>query len=388
VPTEQELKDAIQAMADRAKARSKGGGGVFSVFNIGTGHIGSEPNNTIAALGKLCEGDKVVNDGPGTGGNSIDNFFGTLQGWGMDDACKTTIEAIKIKKPRRVNMAGHSRGAILCHMIAHELSKDDETKDIEICMIVLDPVHQSFSKHEGGEILKNPKILGYHAIIMEHEDKGKGLMFPFKVMSIEQSLLSRVHYIQMPGKHGSGSQCLTSPVGKVVFELMGGYLRARGTEFQNWRPKTPIEICELFAGIHVENPFDIEKNKRLIFDDSGSSTEHNSKNQGWHESTFREKVLKDALIHNQTHNKTFRFNKPLNTSKLSDYFFNQEHFSYFRSAFPYFFKLLTGPKLNTYSLNAQSYLHELKLMFVHKDLGTSFSSLYVLIKKAQPDARL
>src|SRR5947209_7834816 len=84
---------------------------VFNVFNVGTGHTQREANNTIAMLGLLSTDDKVINDGPcGPIGEKI--------GWGMNTALESTFAQIlhAAPMPTVVNMLGHSRGAVLCHM--------------------------------------------------------------------------------------------------------------------------------------------------------------------------------------------------------------------------------------------------------------------------------
>jgi hypothetical protein len=316
---------------------------VFSVFNIGTGHIQSELNNTIAALGADCEdAEKVVNDGP-TGA------MGNFQGWGMNDALSATHEAIRNANPTHVNMTGHSRGAILCHMLAHAIYSDPRTRHIKINMIVLDPVHQSKLKHEGAEHLDdNPNLLTYHSIIMEHEDNRKfgSTLFPYKFVAATDSVEKRMHFINMPGKHGSGSQNLTSPIGKVVYELIANFMRTKRTRFRTPAP-TPLDMCEYFAQIHLLNPLSIDGSKRLLFDDGGNTLTHDPKKQGVHGNTLRAADIARALTLNANTTLKSPGMRVMPKKPTTEYFFNAEHAYYFHLAFPFFFKVLAGAPAKT-----------------------------------------
>jgi hypothetical protein len=317
------------------------------VFNIGTGHSQTEPNNTFAALWSACTSPCYVNDGPGA--DEMKLSPGNMQGWGMNDKCSATVAAIKNANPKIVNMTGHSRGAILCHMIAHALFQDPVTAKIKLNLILLDPVHQSKMKHEGAEELdNNPNLMSYCAIIMENEDQtllGKK-MYPFKIVQVPAPLLKRVHYIRMPGKHGSGSQNLTSPVGKVVFELIQQLMRAKGTTF-NTAPPTAHDMCEYFALIHMLNPM-VLPGKRIVFDDPGHALTHQVTGSEEIRSTRdRDEALKQVNLINQKATQQGyqnRFAKQYAAS-FPNYFINEEHAYHFSKAFPCcFFVLSNAPQ--------------------------------------------
>jgi hypothetical protein len=335
---------ALQQGLEAEIARRQAGlnrSSVFSVFSIGTGHTQGERNNTIAALGHACVGAKIINDGP-TG------VMGNVQGWGMNDALRRSIDAIKAANPMVVNMTGHSRGAILCHMIAHAMISDPATSQIKINMMLLDPVHQSKLTHEGAEILDNPNLLSYQAIIMMNEDKkiAGSTAFPFKFVQASTATQHKIHYINMPGTHGSGSQQLTSPIGKVVYELIANYMRSRRTVF-NTPVRSPIEMCDLFAQIHLLNPASVDGASRLLFDDKGTAGQHNVKSQGQHGTQLRAASIIRALqINTQTEFQAGT--KVLPTMPINSYIFNAEHAFYFKCCFPYFFKVLAASPLRTH----------------------------------------
>lgn len=330
---------------------------VFSVFCIGSNHNQKEINNTMAALGHACvspDGNadpasyKYINDGPG-GEDHVSKarkLFNGAVGWGMNNFLANTFQAIVAADPTVVNLTGHSRGAILCHMIAHKLYANPATRHIKINMIVLDPVHQSKIRHDGSEHLDdNPNLLSYHSIIMEHESALRGKAFPFKFVRSPDQIAERSHYINMPGTHGSGTQQLTSPVGRLTYELIANFMRARGTMFSHPVP-TPLDMCEHFAQVHVLNP--LVKNaksgemERVVFNDDGADRYHNQINDTIVKSTkHRRGAVTKALGLNQLTVQQPHL-RVLPTKPIGiEYFFNQEHAFYFKMAFPYMYGVLS-----------------------------------------------
>jgi len=313
--------------------------GCFSVFSIGSGHFQTETNNTIAQLWRECTSPKHVNDGP----NSI--------GWGGDAHLSASVAAIKAARPLSVVLTGHSRGAILCHRIASALKDDLSTKDIIVYMIVLDPVNMEVS--EAGRDLDNPNILSYHAIVMTHEESA---MFPLYIPNAIQQVSDARHWIKMPGKHGSGTQCLTSAVGMVVKGLIARYMRSHGTTFRI-PDETAPEMCELFARIRVDGRIPCSVNMTnytmTVYDDHHSSTEHTR--GGFHNTESRNTMTKRApamaaVVKEEGKALTRRSSVArLPSDRLppglnfTSYFLNQEHAAYFKQAFPATFSLMSQP---------------------------------------------
>jgi hypothetical protein len=306
---------------------------VMSIFNIGTGHTAEETNQTMKVLFDDCTSNlKYINKGP------VGNIgFNAAVGWGMNTMSDDTFEAIRIRKGPcgldTINLAGHSRGAILCHMLAHQIYAHPLTRDLNINMMLIDPVHQSKITHEGAESLdNNPRLLSYRAIIMENVNSG---LYPFKFVDADVNagkvLEDRVYYIRMPGTHGSGTQALTNPIGIVVKELVANFMRKRGTPFQT-RKKSSLEMCELFAAIHAQNPVN-SAGKRKIFDDVRDGAKRKTSYQS---TEGRAGAVQQAMIINRTQ-------RPLRQrvgwlSQRSKYFFNELHANFFRKAFPYLFE--------------------------------------------------
>ncbi|MCC2658253.1 MAG: hypothetical protein K0Q76_3361 [Panacagrimonas sp.] len=313
-----------------------------NVFNIGTNHTQTETNNMIAALGHACTAGPdfvTINDGP-TGP------MGNLIGWGMNSALKSTVAKIKAAardgRIDRVNMTGHSRGAILCHMISHALANDKSTKELEIRMFLVDPVHQSILNHAGGERLTNPKLVHYRAIVMQNENTGflGWKMFPFKFVAANEDTREHMRYIPMPGRHGSATQQLTSAVGQVTAMMIARYMNKNGTPFASpFDTKlSNLEYCQLFAKIHIENPLAADGVRRLLFDDAGTSKVHSSAKDSLQGSGSRHNAVKRAMSKNRKVDKASRQRL---SQLVSPYFFNVEHARHFSKAFPNCFAVLS-----------------------------------------------
>ena len=127
----------------------KPSGPVFSVFCIGTGHTDKESNNTLVKLYDLCEGQDGVANYKITGLTSI---LGQAFGRGMRGLADKVYQTIRnalvdwrgsAAAGARVNFAAHSRGAVLCHMVAEEMSRHTARRTIEITMALIDPVNMS-----------------------------------------------------------------------------------------------------------------------------------------------------------------------------------------------------------------------------------------------------
>src|SRR5262249_33718705 len=152
-------------------------------------------------------------------------------GSGMDKSLDQIIKHVDEAGPLQINMAGHSRGAVLCHMVARKLYEIG--KRVPITIAALDPVHMSNAHGDVGKL--PPTVEKYQAIVMENENKPFlfdifGAVFQFQFVDTDGEDTGRVYYINMPGKHGSGTQ-LTSPIGRVCYELIANFMRKRGAQF-------------------------------------------------------------------------------------------------------------------------------------------------------------
>jgi len=309
--------------------------GVYSVFNIGTGHAQNEPNNTIASLGRDCLDwyDVTINDGPGS---SWFDGLGKAFGMGMDSTCSATVKDILARKPSRVNMAGHSRGGVLCHMIANDLAEKGFNQRIN--MVVLDPVNMSPHVQRAKEIRGNVNLGCYVAIVMENVTVST---FPLtRVQPMSRTFEEHMHVLNMPGTHGSGTQCKTSAIGKAVRATIGFLMNAWGTNFGE--TVTLPDILEAYAEIHEDSPVTYDAHglvtKRQISDDKkgfGRQKDITVKDQGLEQ---RRQQIGDMVMSSKWETGSSR------DFRDTPYFINEFHATAFKAWFPALYARFAGDK--------------------------------------------
>jgi hypothetical protein len=322
---------------------------VFTVFSVGTKHTSSESNNTMARLYRKCSGrDKFINDGPGTGGGKVSNLLGNARGKSMDPRCEEAIDAILKARPTTVNLAGHSRGAVMCHMIANDLteSTDSAAQAISnINMILLDPVNMSVHVQRGGQLRKGMALRRYVSIVMENVTS---MIFPSKtVKPKEDQFLNMMTYLHLPGTHGSGTQPLTSAIGHAAYRTIKWYLHKWGSQFAGGRP-TSKAICDAYAGIHLENSVKYDKKglvaaREISNDPKGQSTREDRSAVKWGWEKVGGSRIKAIAANYERMAKAFKRKENL---RDSPYFFNHFHMARFKEGFPAIFDCFTGTSNN------------------------------------------
>lgn len=330
-----------------------------NIFNIGSAHTQKEANNTIARLGmsaQIMDGKQKtwINDGPPTWPAEIS----------LINKQNKTLKWLVDNKITEVIMAGHSRGAYLCNMIASYIPKHNILRQQiqSINIINLDPVKKAqLADHV---ISKQINVKRYHTIIMLHENKNE--LFPFHIADVQKNEDYEIRYtIPMPGKHGSGTQPLTSSIGKVVYEMIKKFMRNRGTEFHEavW---TPRQFCIGFARIHELEPIGtsvISRGRRKIYDDKSNAQTHHQYAWSWESQSKKRTGVYTGLKTKDTSYSMKRTKvitgagtggKPVDEDLLGEYFFNLQHLRYFYKAFPEIFNLLRFGK----AINKQKYQQE------------------------------
>lgn len=305
--------------------------GVFSVFNIGTGHTAKEINNTMASLGREClnQLESKTNDGPM-------GLLGKTRGWGMDKKCDDTVKAILARKASAVNLAGHSRGGVLCYMIANGLAAKGFAGKVN--MVVLDPVNMSIHVQKATELRQGINLGNHVAIVMENVTN---VMFPLtEVKPLDVQFRTHMCTYSMPGTHGSGTQFMTSAVGEATKGMIKYFMQLWGTRFSTLAPN-PGDLLELFAGIHAENPVHYDAKglvkDRFVFDDTKGMNNRKDFEGGFQNVGRHEQI--GALLKGGT--------RPAKTRETRDYrdspyFFNAFHADCFRRSFPEVYRRFVG----------------------------------------------
>lgn len=319
----------------------------FTVFNIGTGHTRGETNNTVADLYRRCSGGgKWVNDGP-TG------MLGNAQGKSMDPKCRDAIAAILAARPQTLNLVGHSRGAVISHMIANDLSVCNESAARYISrvnMICLDPVNMSVHTERGKSLAAGVKLGKYVSIVMENVTKK---IFPSTTLKPLDALMSQLMtFMHLPGSHGSGTQCLTSAIGRACHGMIMTYLNQWGTRFDA-PPPDAKELANTFARIHVENPVQYDKKglikSRLVSNSPGDATGPGRKTKFAWQEVGRVK----EIAANYERMAAADASKGDTNFRDSPYFFNEFHAAVFKAAFPAVYLRFTGNMMHQVEVNRE-----------------------------------
>jgi hypothetical protein len=246
---------------------------VLSIFCIGTGHTIEEQNNTVAKLGREVRGRSLILSGVGRRKSAFINQgvllaklgplsaladpLGNFAGQGMDARAREALDAVIECRPQTVNLVGHSRGAIICHLIANDIAGSDHPACQavrEINIFAIDPVNMAPGKGKRAKHLRQAVRLGtYVGVIMENEKSG---LFPPTLIKYDlatQAAREKLIFYNLPGTHGSGTQPLTSAIGHACYQMAQRFLNLWGTELTR-DPPTAVDICTAFARIILESP--------------------------------------------------------------------------------------------------------------------------------------
>ena len=253
---------------------------VFTVYNCGTGFNRERTEELIGYLGTITAGmqakpnsvtpqDKwMICDGPGSsprgtnpdsrtpGSGLFRKLRGNITGHGWEQNVQDAMAIIKFvhanSRIQTINMAGWSRGAVTCHMLANAIAADPDTRGIDINIFAADPVAGPGNRADPRKNTIPSNVRRYFAIVAEDEDRK--IMKPVKVRMIESQSLEvhdqRVKIITLPGEHNTGVMKGT-PMGKLVWYLAHKFLTKCGTQLTGGITLSHIEVCECYAGIRM-----------------------------------------------------------------------------------------------------------------------------------------
>jgi len=310
---------------------------VFTVYNCGTGFNRENEGELIANLGKITQGMEarpknmtpvcswMINDGPGSkpkdpksgaktpGSGPFKELRGTLFGHGWQSNVEGSMDCIKWMSSQKpihiVNMAGWSRGAVTCHMLADALRKDRATRNIAVNIFAVDPVAGPGNRNAPDKNSLPTNVANYTAVISQHENRK--IMKPVDIYNIRdraEEIGTGFQLVHIPGEHNTGVLKGT-PAGKLVWYLAHNFLTRHGTKINNPLRLSPLEICELYGGVRV-----YMKEFRGMTGKAGAAL-----------GTKRRSIQNEFLNHH--------------------YWVNQHHLNNFMKAFPDVAKLITNPNL-------------------------------------------
>jgi hypothetical protein len=268
---------------------------VFSIYNCGTSHNRQSLDETVADLARRSVGaenrDWMINDGPGSfshnaagsasayerglaaqaktpgardpvSGMTEHSFLdlpkaplavpkGMVTGFGWEHNVEHTMAVLNatIDLPRVINMAGWSRGAITCFMIAHALCDNPRTRAIEVNIFAFDPVPGPGNFDDPDKITLPPNVSHYAAIVQE--DERRKIMRP-AVTSADEAPGVNGRFYYMPGCHTTPVFRTKSEVGLIAAFLAHKFLRKHGTRLNSPIELSGRDLCELYAKIRID----------------------------------------------------------------------------------------------------------------------------------------
>ena len=255
---------------------------VFTVYNCGTGFNRDRTQEVIANLATRTEGSEnrewMINDGPGskpgskptqartpglhdpktglkTSAPRFAQLKGITEGYGWDHNVEHAMAVIKAliagskTPPTVINMAGWSRGAITCHMLAHALVKDAATSQLAVNIFAFDPVPGP-NNFRLEQISLPSNVQHYTAIVME--DEARGIMKPVTFLDGSDDERKKFKTIPLPGAHNTAVITLKTEVGTIGAALAHKFLTKHGTALRDPLLLDDVQFCELYARVRLD----------------------------------------------------------------------------------------------------------------------------------------
>ena len=234
---------------------------VFSVYNCGTSHNRQNLDETVADLARRSAGaenrDWMINDGPGSYSHNADKsaraldqslaaqaktpgtrdpitglkeasafavIRGAVSGYGWEHNVDHTMAVLNATRdlPHTINMAGWSRGAITCFMIAHALYENPRTTTIAVNIFALDPVPGPGNFDDPEKVTLPANVRNYAAIVQQDERRKI-----FKPVLIDEDIAPGIknRFYYMPGGHSTGVFRSRNEIGLIATFLVHVFCR-------------------------------------------------------------------------------------------------------------------------------------------------------------------
>ncbi len=259
----------------------------YNVYCLGTGHSSNQAERLLPVIHgtydlspanrkQLMEGlgtsafvQTVRNDNAGEAPRAMGlrgKAFG--KGWGnVVMRVMTDLQAANDAAPiTTVNLVGHSRGAVTCHMIAHAI--EHRMPRVRCNIFAIDPVPggvfdfspwwelSAADRTQLGLDGKSPEVLPhnvdlYFGIYMEKDTNPCfGVLGPGKLI---RSGVTLVASVPMYGKHGDcvKSDIANVPASKIALSILMEFLSATGVAVDLTKVLTTSEYAETYAQLYL-----------------------------------------------------------------------------------------------------------------------------------------
>jgi hypothetical protein len=261
---------------------------VFTIYNCGTSHNRQNLDETVANLASRTEGaenrDWMINDGPGSFSKHVNGSAsayerglaakahtpgsrnpatgmkekfslgiakGIVTGEGWEHNVEHTMAVLNatVDLPRVINMAGWSRGAITCFMIAHALYENQRTRSIEVNIFAFEPVPGPGNFDDPNKITLPPNVRNYAAIV-EQDERRK--IFRPALVTPEEAQGVKAKFYYLPGIHSTPVFRTKNEVGLIAAFLAHKFLQKHGTRISGAIQLSPRDLCELYAKVRLD----------------------------------------------------------------------------------------------------------------------------------------
>ncbi len=234
----------------------------LTVILLGTGKSDKHDYYVLNKLFQYIKGSKYRVNGPNTAGTNVKNKV------------KQAMEEIWSKKPKILNLIGHSRGAIECIIIAGELNNmnkggfskylSDKIKEgdwkkhrgwkspDEINILAYDPVSRTEAAGEKHKIDKNVKR--FYCVAMKNESSKT--FFGLQRLTLPGRSKGEC-YLPLPGTHGSAVQHLNDsqfPIGEVGLIIGGRFLDQCGVPHKIPKALSDKALLDAYCKINLKCP--------------------------------------------------------------------------------------------------------------------------------------
>jgi hypothetical protein len=245
-----------------------------TMYFIGTDHHRDEPDQLFPWFFRNLDpgqenSKKFIFDGPGSkpmtrSGLSRLNIFsskpakipvigvGTSLGVGWQSNVTAALAALEANSNQqtneRINLIGHSRGAVTCHMVAHAIKR--RFPQFRVRIFAIDPVpggERDFASDIGDFETIPSNVIEYVQILMENDDKPFfGVLGPNR-LKFESPGRTSYRTLAMPGKHGSCVKTIFQeyPESQISCALLSDWLVDGGVDC-GYRLNAAM-IAELYA---------------------------------------------------------------------------------------------------------------------------------------------
>jgi hypothetical protein len=261
---------------------------IYNVYCLGTGHSSNQAERLLpdifrtydrspADRKQLMEGlgtsafvetVRAANNGAASWGMGV---RGTAFGKGWGNVVKQVMAGLRAAHQAQpismVNLVGHSRGAVTCHMIAHAI--DHAFPGVRCNIFAIDPVPggvydfspwwelSSAERADLGLAGRSPEFLpnnvsAHFSILMEKDTNPCfGVLGPDKLRGGDNTVFS---YLPMYGKHGC---CVKSdldnvPASRIALSILLEHLSAWDVFVDETKRLTPRGYAEAYAQIYLD----------------------------------------------------------------------------------------------------------------------------------------